>query len=187
MTLPVLDTVQVVTDVIRVERSVFDSVSKRVDRHFKKLEITKPTKPDKKRIVYNPLGNLRLIQRGLYRKIILPRSGYSYYSHGVRGRSTKTSLNQHVGQRFLFTADIADFYPNIHYTRVHEVFRSFGCTEPVANCLTRLCTADHCVPQGFITSPILADLVFRMVDRQIGDLCAPTCQPAPGRTDRRTR
>src|SRR5262249_16564199 len=45
------------------------------------------------------------------------------------------------------------------------------CSTEVAKVLTRLCTNHHRLEQGFITSPILADRIFRPADERIIHLC----------------
>ena len=166
-----LETVQDIVDLLGFDRRAFDSVCSRVDRCYRKREIRKPNKPDKSRVIYDPRGDLRLIQKALYRKLILPRVTFSPYSHAVRGRSPLTSIREHVQHTFLYTADVADFFPGIHFSRVTRLFLELGCSNAVARCLTKLCTADFALPQGFITSPVLADLVFRSADMRVGKLC----------------
>src|SRR5213078_1151079 len=104
-----LDAVQDVVDLLGLDRRVFDSVCSRVDQCYRKREIRKPNKPEKSRTIYDPRGDLRLIQKALYRKLILPRVTLSPYSHAVRGRSPLTSIRQHIDHAFLYTADVADF------------------------------------------------------------------------------
>jgi RNA-directed DNA polymerase len=82
-----------------------------------------------------------------------------------------TNVRQHIGQPFLFTADIADFYPSIHYKRVRGLFISLGCSEEVARVCTRICTFKNSLSQGLLTSPILADRLMRVVDDRIAAAC----------------
>jgi hypothetical protein len=48
---------------------------------------------------------------------------------------------------------------------------SLGCSADATRVLSRLCTYRHCLAQGFITSPILADCIFRPADERIQRLC----------------
>src|SRR5262249_22111304 len=89
-------------------------------------------------------------------------------SHGgVKGCSQLSYVSPHFGQTFVYTADIEKFFPSIHFTRVHRLFLSQGCSKEVAKVLTRACTYNHHLAQGFITSPILADMIIRPVDDRI--------------------
>lgn len=92
----------------------------------------------------------------------------SRYSHGgVPRRSILTNVRPHLGQSFVFTTDVSDFFPNIHQQRVFDLFCRLGCSPQVASLCTGLCTYRHCLAQGLITSPILADHLMCAVDRRI--------------------
>src|SRR5262249_55497729 len=96
----------------------------------------------------------------------------SVYSHGgVRGRNILTNVRPHLKQAFLFTTDICDFYPSVHRQRVFDLFLNLGCSTQVAHLCTRLCTYQHRLAQGLLTSPFLADHLMRPVDERIGAFC----------------
>jgi hypothetical protein len=82
-----------------------------------------------------------------------------------------TNLRPHLGNRFVFKADIAQFYPGIHHTRVRRLFEQLGCPTDAARCITRLCTYRFCLEQGLVTSPILADTLLAEADVRIGSAC----------------
>jgi hypothetical protein len=96
----------------------------------------------------------------------------SPHSHGgVRGRNILTNVRAHIAQAFLFTTDIADFYPSVHWTRVLRLFADLDCSADVAKICTRICTYKHYLSQGLPTSPILADRLMRPVDERIATAC----------------
>jgi hypothetical protein len=82
-----------------------------------------------------------------------------------------TNVQPHLQQAFVFTTDISNFYPSVHRQRVFDLFTELGCSQEVASYCTRLCTHEHRLAQGLITSPILADMLLRPVDEGIGMLC----------------
>ena len=74
---------------------------------------------------------------------------------------------------FVLSVDIKDFYPNIHYSKICSIFYEIGCSNKVARLLTKLCTYDGCLAQGFPTSSSLANLTlsrmaarFRGIEKQ---------------------
>jgi retron-type reverse transcriptase len=71
-----------------------------------------------------------------------------------------TNASIHVGQDVLLSMDIKDFFPSIHYKRVHKTFTNLGCAPVVSALLTRLTTYDHHLAQGFPTSSTLANIVL---------------------------
>ena len=70
---------------------------------------------------------------------------------------------QHVGMPYVLTVDIKDFYPNIHYLKILGIFCDLGCSDRVAKLLTKLCTYDGCLAQGFPTSSSLANLTLAKI------------------------
>lgn len=138
-------------------------------RHYHVFDPSKPSKDP--RDIFDPQGTLRRLQRAVYEKLLLPSINRSPHSHGgVRGRSPLTHVKEHIGQTFVYTLDIASFFPSISLHRVQRLFIRQGCSEEVARILTRICTYNYHLAQGFITSPIIADMVIRPVDDKIAEL-----------------
>ncbi|MCG8585865.1 MAG: reverse transcriptase family protein [Pirellulales bacterium] len=137
------------------------------------LRLYDPAKPNKPRDVVNVRGKLRRLQDQFYRRVLLPKLVVSTYSHGgIRGRHVKSNAQAHLESRFVFKADISNFYPTIRQQRVYRLFLDrLKCTPPVAKLCTRLCTFDHHLALGLITSPILADQELHSVDERIGGMC----------------
>jgi RNA-directed DNA polymerase len=78
----------------------------------------------------------------------------------------------HVGQRWIFGVDIADFFPSIGYRRVKGLFEAypFGYPEPVARLLAEICCFGDSLPQGAPTSPIISNYICRAMDRDLARL-----------------
>jgi RNA-directed DNA polymerase len=147
-------------------------VLRQADEHYCKYILKDPRKPHKARLVFGATGVLRVWQSRFYSTILLPNIDRSPHSHGgVPGKSVLTNVEAHLRQAFVYTADIASFYPNIHRERVARLFKRLGCTEKVALICTRLCTHRNCLEQGLITSPILADMLMRPADERIAAAC----------------
>lgn len=169
-----LQTLGEVASLLGTTEVELDRTLKHVDILSQKLTITDLDKPDKKsREVYNPLGQLRVLQRALHQTILLSRLDRSPHSFGgVRKQNQVRCARWHLGQKFVYTADIRRFYPSIHFSRVMRLFGELGCSTEVARALTRLTTTNYRLEQGFITSPILADRIFQQADKRIAGLCA---------------
>ena len=143
-------------------------VLERADDYYEELVLLDPNRPGKHRRVVNPRGKLRAFQARFYQRVLtstLPRSRYSH--GGVPGRSILTNVRPHLGQSFVFTTDVSDFFPSIHQQRIFDLFGRLGCSPEVASLCTRLSTYRHCLAQGLVTSPILADFLMRAVDKRI--------------------
>jgi RNA-directed DNA polymerase len=168
-----LQTIGEVAGLLRTTAERMAWTLRRVNSLCHKLTITDLDCPRRKpREVYDPFGPLRSLQRALYKKVLLPGLDRCANSHGgVPDKNQLTCVEQHKRQKFVYCGDIQSFYPGIHFERVRLLFIGLGCSAEVARALTRLCTNHHRLEQGFITSPILADRIFRPADERIIRLC----------------
>jgi hypothetical protein len=130
-----------------------------------------------------PRAKLRRVQRILLEQI-LGRVPVHDACHGfVRGRSTVTNARPHERAAIVLKLDLKDFFPTVHYRRVKGLFEQLGYGAEVAAVLAGLTThrpklADGTVvwpgmlPQGAPTSPALANLTCRRLDRRLERLAA---------------
>ena len=159
------------------------------------------------RILAKDASNIRLIEaakprlKALQRHIltqILERIPAHPAAHGfLKGRSIKTFVAPHVGQRVVLRMDLQDFFPSLSGARIQALFRTMGYPEAVADLLGGICTnaaprhlwkevassADprhlyqarafysrpH-LPQGAPTSPALANVCCYRVDCRLSGL-----------------
>ena len=152
---------------------VLEKVAEAPERWCEELVLLDPAKPTRPRDVLNVRGQLRQLQSRMLRNILLPALPVSHYSHGgVRGRHIKTNAEPHLESAFVFTTDISDFFPSISHDWVYQLYaESFSCAPDVARFCTKLCTHDHHLALGLITSPMLADQVLADVDERMVGAC----------------
>lgn len=128
-----------------------------------------PKKSGGKRLIAAPIEEIKELQRTLNEllKIVYqPRLS----THGFAlDRSIVTNAEAHVGARFVFNLDLADFFPSIHLGRVRGMFmkKPFECNPPVATVLAQLCCHKGKLPQGAPTSPIISNLICGKMDVQL--------------------
>lgn len=92
------------------------------------------------RLIESPKSRLKAMQRHLLRAL-LDNIPTHRAAHGfTRGRSIKTFVAPHVGQRIVLRADLRDFFPSVSKHRVVAVFRTAGYPEDVCQTLGALCT-----------------------------------------------
>lgn len=159
----------------RLDMSLSDlrSLYNHVSDHVTELTLVDPRKPGKDRPVINISGDLRLFQSRFYKRILLNQFEPSKYSHGgIPDRSIASNASKHLDSTFGYTADVFDFFPSIPHQRVYKLFRhGFLCDPEASRICTRLCTFDHHLALGLITSPMLADALMRPIDDRINAIC----------------
>jgi hypothetical protein len=128
-----------------------------------------------------PRAPLRRVQRQILDRI-LARVPVHDACHGfVAGRSTVSNAAPHQGAAVVLKLDLQDFFPTLHYRRVAGLFRSLGYNAEVAGVLAGLTTYrprlddgrvvwPGRLPQGAPTSPALANLACRRLDRRLAQL-----------------
>ena len=144
-----------------------------------------------KRTLFIPIPPLRRIHRALLRlPLAIAQSGLAWQVVGGHSKDTGANLRvgilanaaTHVGQRFIATFDLANFFPSVHVSDVISTLRSLKCamvarlspelfisewTHGAAILGRRLVTYRGRLPQGAPTSPAIANLVFARFDERI--------------------
>lgn len=157
--------------------------------HYRLRLIPRPM--GRMRILEIPKQRLKQVQRAILRDL-LPAEACSEHAHGfVPGRSALSHARLHCARGGLLQLDLRDWFAGIALPRVRAVFVDLGYPMPVANALAQLCTARHDsvslaglpsaqrmqardrhLPQGAPTSPALANLCARGLDRRLAAYAA---------------
>ena len=152
------------------------------------ISFTVPKKSGGERVLSAPHRDMAAAQRWILENI-LQRVPVHKAAHGfVRGRSTVTNAEPHVGQGMIIGCDLEDFFPSITVFRVIGVFEQLGYSPAVATILALLCTecprrkvtyagqtfyaatGPRGLPQGACTSPAISNLVCRRLDSRLTGL-----------------
>lgn len=114
-----------------------------------------------KRITFDAKPALKEIHRRIKVEILDRVVFPKYLTGSIKGRDYKTNAELHVGAAIVIAEDIGSFFPSTTAAHVFDVWRHFfGFSDEVARLLTALTTRNGELPQGAITSPHLANLVF---------------------------
>ena len=124
----------------------------------------------KVRTLYNVSPELK----GIHEKIdkeILDRFDYpKNFQGGIKGGSLRSNALPHSGKRNVGNFDLKNFFPSVKPSHIYKVLVSLGSNLNVARLITRLVTADSCLPQGFLTSPKIAGLVLLKMNKRLEKL-----------------
>jgi len=132
---------------------------KRMYRRFESLE--------QGRRFYDPNHKLRRVLGPI--GIWLNKYPLSEHVDGWRkGRSHLHTAGAHTNKMQVSKVDIKAFFPSIHSLRVQSLFKDrLNCGDEASAILTKLTTADSHLPQGFPTSPVIANLTLKSLDAKL--------------------
>ena len=96
--------------------------------------------------------------------------------HGfVRRRSIVSNARQHRHRRFVFNADLQDFFPSINFGRVRGFFlkdKHFSLQPSVSTLLAQIACFEGALPQGSPCSPVISNLIGHILDVHLVRLAA---------------
>ncbi len=138
-------------------------------KHYKHFDI--PKRDGGKRRISAPSSPLKIIQRKLKQvleAVYVPKASV----HGfVLQRSILTNAARHgtKGRKFVFNADLKDFFPSITERRIRGLFRSkpYNRTRQLAKAIAAICCCDGRLPQGAPTSPVVSNMLCGKMDTQL--------------------
>lgn len=139
---------------------------------------TIPKRSGGKRSIAAPVPQLMLLQKKI--SILLNdclaeiEGKLSSPAHGFKpGRSIFTNAVQHRGRHYVLNLDLKDFFPSIHFGRIAGYFeksRDFGLDPKTARILANILCHKSSLPQGAPTSPVVSNLLARMLDIHLARL-----------------
>jgi RNA-directed DNA polymerase len=139
---------------------------------------TVPKKNGKKRWIEDPDDTLQSIQDKLafYFSVVyyLNKTAAAYgFILSVKNekdpRHIVTNAQQHLGKKYLFNADMLDFFHQVKSARLEKIFDAppFNFNAKLIRILTDLCTNQGRLPMGAPTSPVLSNFATIEMDKEL--------------------
>ena len=141
------------------------SVSNQQGSHYRCFAI--PKRNGGKRVICEPLPNLKLVQRWILDNILTSVELHDAAKAYRAGYSVKDNAKFHREREFVYQIDVEDFFGSISYFKVNQIFRDFGYTKAVAMLLAKICTLGGALPQGAPTSGALSNVVLTDFDTDL--------------------
>lgn len=148
---------------------------KNVNSYYTSFEI--PKRNGETRQIRAPRGPLKSIQEKLasalweYKTEIEKQGIYHLISHGFeRKKSIITNAKPHRNKRFVLNLDLENFFDSFHFGRVRGFFeknRVLPLPHEVATVIAQLTCFEGSLPQGAPTSPIITNLICRIMDKRL--------------------
>jgi hypothetical protein len=164
--LPVLAKTDDLLELLDISEPTLLALCKTPEAHYRSFNI--PKRKGGFRRIDSPQPTLQEIQSAIAEQI-LKKVVVNAAAHGfINGRSIISNAGSHRQGRHFLHLDIKDFFGSITRTSVKAVFSASGYEGLVADCLSRLCCANDCLPQGAPSSPPLSNLCAEEMDRALG-------------------
>lgn len=147
------------------------------------------------RIIHVPDNDLKYLQRWLLNNVLLQIPSHSNCKGFDPGTSIKTNAAEHLGKAAILKIDLLRFYDSINERRVFAIYKQMGYHPNLAVYLAKVCTivpdnnffiafkqnelnlrnqlrssGQGILPQGAPTSPKLANLIARRLDKRLTGL-----------------
>jgi RNA-directed DNA polymerase len=144
-----------------------------LDNHYKQFDI--PKKSGGKRRIYAPSSPLKIIQKKLsqiFQAIYFAKAPVQGF---IQDRSILTNASRHLEhgrKKFVFNADLENFFPTISLLRVTNLLiaKPYNLPEFVAHTLARLTCYMGFLPQGAPSSPVVSNMICAKMDTRLRKL-----------------
>jgi hypothetical protein len=124
------------------------------------------------RTIYSILNNVFKDLLKILNTKISEDSSLSDSVHGFRkGRSIKTNANCHLTRKNLTTIDIRNFFTTVTPNMVKKELTKLYPENKMIDEIVSIVTIDDHLPQGYNTSPTIANLILKDMDRELNSLC----------------
>ena len=119
------------------------------------------------RPIAEPLPDLKRVQRWIVNNILSRMAPHPTSTAFHPNCNIINNATPHLCKRMVLSLDVENFFNNITYKKVYEVFMQTGYDKPIVTSLSNLCTLDDVLPQGAPTSPYLSNLVCLPIDKRL--------------------
>lgn len=152
-----------------VSPKILSQIANAPTRHYRTFEIAK--KSGGVREISSPRVFLRVIQWFLDDFIICRLPVHSSVNSFSYRRSVLTNALPHVGQRFVGSIDIEDFFGSVTTEAVFNLLRSSGFKNRESRLISSLLTKGNSLPQGAPTSASLSNSILYRFDEDLSQFC----------------
>jgi RNA-directed DNA polymerase len=162
-----INTIKHLVYLLRTSKAELLYILNNIDKYYydkkqPKIKYGQPQK-DGEEILYRYLTPSRFPLKKIQQRINLLLQGIElpeYAYGGVRNSNNILNAKRHIENKYFFSADLKNFFPNITHHQVFRMFMHNKFSPTVARILTQLTTYRGGLPQGAPTSPIISNLVF---------------------------
>ena len=136
---------------------------------IRKIKI--PKKDNGIRLVHSPFSEtltniLKILSKKLYGLYDIHPNVHSY----IKGRNIKSNANVHLAKKIIYQVDIDSYFDNITSDIIIEALNDLNFNPNISKLISKIVTHNNTLVQGFHTSPILANIVFKKIDDKLSEI-----------------
>ncbi|MDD7441170.1 MAG: reverse transcriptase family protein [Sutterellaceae bacterium] len=134
-----------------------------------------PKKSGGNRVISTPERRLKIVQRLIHEKLLLPLGAHEAAHGFAKGRSIVTNAANHVGKPVVVAADVSNCFPNVSWKLVLWALRrdlARKLLPSTISLIVDICTAKGGLPIGSPASPALLNRVLFRTDQILSEAAA---------------
>lgn len=176
--LKAVNSISELADLLKYKASALAFLLHKLPAQQKYSTFSIPKKSGGVRTIQAPEERLKLLQRRVANLLndclVEIEKDLPSPAHGFKpDRSIFTNAAAHLGRRYVFNVDLEDFFPSIHFGRVFGLLQKsdhFSLQPMIARSLANIVCHEAKLPQGAPSSPVVSNLIARMLDVQLARL-----------------
>ncbi len=120
------------------------------------------------RLTNDARPELKEIHRKIKNRLLINANYPVFLNGGLPKCSIYTNASPHTKSKVLISEDIGGFYPSTTRKNVYDIWKYyFNCTPAISEILADLTTYEDSLPQGWIPSSYLANLIFWDIESKL--------------------
>ncbi len=148
------------------------TIAKLTRDNFNYYHFTIPKGNEDKRLITAPKGKLKVIQKWILVNFLEKYAVAECATAFIKGKQgIKINARAHQHNKYILEFDLKDFFTNIGFDSVQNLFSRMKLNREIAILFTKLCTYNGYLPQGAITSPYISNLICYDLDLELIDIC----------------
>ena len=144
-------------------------MSNNIEKYYNKFTLRK--RNGKERNILSPYTELKKIQNNILKDLLYDKRPSPYAKAYIKKINLLANVKIHKGYKYILKLDISNFFENISYVDVFNIYKEYGFSNRICGLLAHLTTYFDYLPQGSPTSPYLSNLVLRDFDYKVGKWC----------------
>jgi len=134
--------------------------------------VKKRSNPNETRDIYFPYSQklktiFKITSKWLVNLYTPPKSVHGF----LKNRGIRTNAKPHLECNFILKLDLCNFYEQVTTLSISKSLIDLGVESDLAALVSKVCTVDGKLVQGFSTSPVISNIVTRNLDILLEEYC----------------